>query len=85
MECVLDLPVASLQGNSFQSWMARLPVKERGMGIRSTVDTIPAAFLGSLEMSLPFLTGQGGQCQLLEPVLGDIRRAEKEGRWRSLL
>ena len=35
-------------GQSFQSWLVRLPVRERGMGLRSLVDTIPAAFIGLL-------------------------------------
>ena len=55
------------------------------MGLRSMVETIPAAFLGSCEMSLPFLTGEGGQCKLLEPVLGDIRQASEASRWSCLL
>ena len=38
--------------------LARLPVKGRGMGLRSQVETILAAFIGSLEMSLPFLCGE---------------------------
>ena len=50
VECVLNVPVNGLQGQSFQAWMARLPIKERGMGLRSMVDTIPTAFLGSVEM-----------------------------------
>ena len=85
VECVLNLPVNGLQGQSFQGLMARLPIKERGMGLRSMVDTIPAAFLGSAEMSLSFLTGEGGQCQILEPCLGDIRAMDTKTRWRVLL
>ena len=65
--------------------MTRLPIKEQGMGLQSLVETIPAAFLGSVEMLLPFLTGEGGQCGLLEPVLGDIRKEEDETRWRRLM
>ena len=85
VECVLDVPVGGLQGQSFQSLMARLPIRERGMGLRSMVDTIHTAFIGSFEMSLPFLTGQGGQCKMLETVIGDIRDTEKEQRWRLLV
>ena len=85
VECVLNVPVAGLRGQSFQSLMARLPIKERGMGLRSMVDTIPTAFLGALEMSLPFLTGQEGQCKLLEPILGDIREVDERRRWRTLI
>ena len=85
VECVLDIPVEGQRGQSFQALMARLPIKERGMGLRSMVSTIPAAFLGSCEMSLPFLTGDGGQCQLLQGVLGDIRSAADGYRWQTLL
>ena len=84
-ECVLDVPVRGLRGQSFQHWLARLPVRERGMGLRSQVETIPAAFIGSLEMSLPFLCGEGGQLRQLEPVVGNIREAEEGSRWRTLL
>ena len=62
VECTPNLPVDGLGGQSFQSLMTRLPIKEKGMGLRSMEDTIPTAFIGAVEMSLPFLTGEGGQC-----------------------
>ena len=49
------------------------------------VATIPAAFLGSCEMSLPYLAGEGGQCQSLQGILGDIRAAGEGHRWQTLL
>ena len=76
-ECVLDVPVRGLQGQSFQHWLVRLPVRERGMGLRSQIETIPSAFIGSVEMSLPFLCGEDGQLKQLTPVVGDIREAEE--------
>ena len=85
VECTPNLPVDGLGGQSFQSLMTRLPIKEKGMGLRSMEDTIPAAFIGAVEMALPFLTGEGGQCQLLQPVIGDIRGAEVGTRWQTLL
>ena len=85
VECSLNVPIDGLGGHSFQSWLARLPIKEKGMGLRAMEDTIPAAFIGSVEMSLPFLTGEGGQCQLLQPVIGDIRGSEEGVRWQALL
>ena len=85
IECVLGIPVTGLQGQSFQSLMARLPIRERGMGLRSMVDQIPAAFLGSVEMSLPFFCGEGGQCKILEPIVGDIRSCDESSRWRTLI
>jgi hypothetical protein len=48
IECVLRLPVQGLEGQSYQQWLARLPIRERGMGLRSLVDTCPAAFLGGV-------------------------------------
>ena len=47
------------------------------MGLRSQVETIPSAIIGSLEMSLPFLCGEDGQLKQLTPVVGDIREAEE--------
>ena len=85
VECALDIPIPALRGQSFQVMMARLPIRERGMGLRSMVDTIPPAFLGSLEMCLPFFCGEEGLCLLLEPLLGDIRAADSKSRWRVLL
>ena len=85
VECVLDVPVRGLGGQSFQSWLVRLPVREKGMGLRSLVDIIPAAFIGSVEMSLPFFCGEEGVCQLLLPTVGDIREAEVASRWQTLL
>ena len=55
------------------------------MGLRSLVDTIPAAFLDSVEMSLPFFCGEGGLCEQLLPVVGDMREEEEGVRWRTLL
>ena len=55
------------------------------MGLRSLVDTAPAAFIGSVEMALPFLTGEDGLCPLLEPLIGNPRAGDKATRWRTLL
>ena len=85
VECVLDVPVQGLGGQSYQHWLARLPITERGMGLRSLVDTAAATFIGSVEMSLPFFTGEGGLCPLLEPLIGNIREEEVATRWRTLL
>ena len=85
VESVLDVPIRALGGQSFQSWLVRLPVKEKGMGLRSLVDIIPAAFIGSVEMSLPFFCREEGVCQLLLPTVGDIREAEVASRWQTLL
>ena len=85
VECALDVPVQGLVDQSFQSWLVRLPVREKGMGLRSLVDTIPAAFIGSVEMSLPFFGGREGLCRLLEPITGDILTVDTASRWNTLL
>ena len=85
VECVLGVPVGGLGGYSYQQWLARLPIRERGMGLRSLADTAPAAFIGSVEMALPFLTGEDGLCPLLEPLIGNPRAGDKATRWRTLL
>ena len=75
---------AGAAGQSLQHWLVWLPVREQGMGLRSEAKTIPAAFIGSLKMSLLFLCGEGGQLKHLEPVIDDIREAEEGSRWRTL-
>ena len=84
VECVLGVPVRGLKGQSYQQWLARLPICERGMGMRSMVETCPAAFIGSVEMFLPFLAGEDGLCPLLEPLVGNPREGDKASRWRTL-
>ena len=74
VECVPQVPVRGLQGLSYQEWLVRLPIRERGMGQRSLVDTCPAAFIGSVEMALPYFTGEGGICPLLERLWGSSGR-----------
>ena len=51
-ECVLDMPVDSMRGHSFQELLTRLPIRLRGFGFRSLVDTSPVAFIGGVEMAL---------------------------------
>ena len=84
VECVLGVPIQGLEDQSYQQWLVRLPIRERGMGLRSLVDTSPAAFLGGVEMALPFFVGEQGLCPLLEPLVGDVRAADPVTRWRTL-
>ena len=60
VECVLAPPVQSLANSSFQSLLVRLQVRLGGLGLRSLADSIPAAFIGSIEMSLPHFVGENG-------------------------
>ena len=51
-ECVLQLPISSLSGRSFQHHVARLPISKGGCGLRSVAETSGPAFVGAIEMSL---------------------------------
>ena len=68
VECMLDLPYGML-GRSFQELLVRQPVKLGGLGLRSMVETSYVAFVGGVEMALPFLTGDQGICPMLEEVI----------------
>ena len=71
-----------LNGSTFQQVLVPQPIKLGGMGIRSLVETSPAAFVGGVEMSLPHFTGHEGVCPLLEDVIGNI---EGGRRWTTFL
>ena len=65
VECILGaqgLP-PSMQGRSYQNWQVRQPVRLRGLGLRSLLETSPLAFCGGVEMAVPCLTGENGICQ----------------------
>ena len=83
-DCPLWLPIDSLDGRSFQQWVLRQPVKGGGFGLRSNVETSPAAFIGGLEQSLPHFSGEGGVCPQLSGVLGDWTGQDAR-RWQHLL
>ena len=55
-----------------------------GFGLRSKVETSPAAFIGGLEQALPHFTGEGGICPALRQVLGDWS-GQQDKRWQQLL
>ena len=52
-DVALDVPVAGLNGRSFQEWAVRLPVKMHGWGFRSLRATCIPAYIGTLETSIP--------------------------------
>ena len=58
------------------------PIKFGGLGVRSLIETSPAAFIGGVEMSLPHFTGVGGICPSLEGVVGLV---EGGSRWQTFL
>ena len=74
VECVLSAPGLpfSLEGRSFQNWLVRQPVRLRGLGLRSLLESSPAAFCGAVELAVPRLTGEGGICPPLEAVVSRI-------------
>ena len=61
--CVLNLPITSLHGLPFQHHLARLPVSKGGLGLRSMSQVSGPAYMGGIEMSLPFFTGEHGLLQ----------------------
>ena len=83
VECCPQVPVTRVQGKSYQDWMVRLPIRLGGMGMRSMVDISLAAFIGSVEQSLPHFVGADGVCQQLTTIIGDMRNTGR--RWRELL
>ena len=83
-DCPINVPVENLSGRSFQHFVIRQPVKMGGLGIRSNVETSPAAYIGGLEQALPHLTGTGGVCQMLKGVLGD-GQGPPSTRWQQLI
>ena len=51
-ECVLGVPVDTMEGCSFQETLVRLPIRLRGFGLRSFADTALTAFIGGVELAL---------------------------------
>ena len=51
-ECVLGVPVDTMEGQSFQEILVRLPIRLRGFGLRSFADTALTAFIGGVELAL---------------------------------
>ena len=78
--------VAALEGRSYQHLMAAQPIKLGGCGLRSTAESRLAAFIGGVEMALPYLVeGDHRQevlCPLLEEVIG---RVSGQQRWENFL
>ena len=69
-ECMLNIPVESMAELSFQELFIRSPIRLRGFGLRSLVQSIPAAFIGGVERSVSAFPGEGGICRKLEHLLG---------------
>ena len=62
-EYVVDVPVDSLEGRTFPSWVAQQPIKLGGLGLRSQEGLSPVAYLACLEQTIPFFTGDRGSAR----------------------
>ena len=78
-ECVLDVPVETMAGKSFQENLVRLPIRLRGFGLRSLADTTLTAFIGGVELALGGEQVGGGWWRELldedkgvQPLLGNL-------------
>ena len=67
IECVLDIPVDNMTDRSFQDHFLRLPIRLRGFGLRSLVETSAAAFIGGVEMAFG---GPGSRGGLVAHIVG---------------
>ena len=50
-ECVLGVPVATMEGRSFQQTLVHLPIRLWSFGLRSFADTANTAFIGGVELA----------------------------------
>ena len=80
-EHCLDIPVAGLRRRSFQSWVAGLPIRLGGLGLRSQEELSPLAYLGALEQAVPFFGGEDGICPQLAHLVGE----NVADRWAPLI
>lgn len=83
-ECSLDLPIQSLNNQSIQSHISQLPISKGGLGLRKISATSLPAFVGGIELSLPFFTGDLGIAPALEEVIGRPDRGTG-ARWAELI
>ena len=82
-------PVAQLQGQSYQEWVVRLPVRLHGWGLRSLAETCCPAYLGALETAIPYMATRDKLCPAREIEWGGEEcwgeAADPGGRWRVIL
>ena len=86
-ECVLDLvEIPLLQGKSYQRHIVCQPVKLEGLGLRSLEDFRFAAFLGGVEMALPYLgRGVEGEVAIRPQLEVIIEGMEGQERWGNFV
>ena len=68
--CPIKVSISGLEKRSFQNWILRLPIRLGGLGIRSNLETSPAAFIGGVEQALPQFTKDSLICSNLEDQIG---------------
>jgi hypothetical protein len=61
-----------------------LPTSRGGLGVRRQVDVAATGFLGALEQTVPFFSGERGVCPRLEHMVGRQEDGELQ-RWAPLL
>jgi hypothetical protein len=59
-----------MTGKSFQTWVAKMPIRLGGLGLRCQADISPLAYIGALEQALPHFGGENGVCQPLAHLVG---------------
>ena len=79
------VPLADFQHIPFQHHIVHLPISKGGVGLRPLKFTHQAAYIGGLELALPFFTGENGLCCSLEDLIGRPDVDAGEGRWSGLL
>ena len=88
-DCVIGVPGASIDGLSFQQMVVRLPIKMGGLGIRNLEFLSLAAFISSVEHSIPEIGTITGLCPALALQYGGDTSFGKampaDTRWRALL
>ena len=88
-DCVMEGPVSSIQGLSFQQMVTRLPIKMGGMGIRNQEQLRLAAFVGSVEQCVPQIGSRTGLCPALAPQFGGDEcfgnNMPVDSRWEVLI
>ena len=88
-DSVMEGPLGSIQGLSFQQMVVRLPVKMGGLGLRSQEHLRYAAFVGAVEQSVPQIGTSTGLCPALGHWLGGDecfgQGMPSDTRWQVLI
>ena len=77
--------VAQLQGQSYQEWAMRLPIRFHGWGLRSLAETCGLVYLGALETAIPYMAARDKLCPAREVEWGGDecwgKAADPRHRW----